>query len=68
MLQSTRAVDTVVLDKTGTVTSGRMSLADVVPVAGVSRAELLRLAGAIEHASEHPMAQAIVIISAVHRP
>jgi Cu+-exporting ATPase len=59
VLESTRAVDTVVLDKTGTVTSGRMSLADVVPAAGVSRAELLRLAGAIEHASEHPIAQAI---------
>jgi Cu+-exporting ATPase len=59
VLESTRAVDTVVLDKTGTVTSGRMSLADVVTAAGVSRAELLHLAGAIEHASEHPIAQAI---------
>ena len=60
MLESTRTVDTVVLDKTGTVTSGRMSLVDVV--AGGrrrSRAELLRLAGALEHASEHPIAQAI---------
>ena len=59
VLESTRAVDTVVLDKTGTVTTGRMSLHDVVVVAGVDRAELLRLAGALEHASEHPIAQAI---------
>ncbi|WP_345801592.1 heavy metal translocating P-type ATPase [Microbacterium sp. AZCO] len=59
VLESTRAVDTVVLDKTGTVTTGRMSLADIVPAPGVDRAELLRLAGAIEHASEHPVAQAV---------
>jgi Cu+-exporting ATPase len=59
MLESTRAVDTIVLDKTGTVTSGRMSLVDVVPVAGVARDEVLRLAGALEDASEHPIAAAI---------
>ncbi len=59
VLESTRTVDTIVLDKTGTVTSGRMSLADVVTADGVDRAELLRLAGALEHASEHPIAQAI---------
>ena len=59
VLESTRAVDTVVLDKTGTVTTGRMSLHDVVASPGVDRAELLRLAGALEHASEHPIAQAI---------
>ncbi len=59
VLESTRRVDTVVLDKTGTVTSGRMSLADVVAEPGVDRDELMRLAGAIEHASEHPIAQAI---------
>ncbi|WP_243075721.1 cation-translocating P-type ATPase [Microbacterium sp. SS28] len=59
VLESTRAVDTVVLDKTGTVTSGRMSLTDVVVAPGVERAELLRLAGAVEHASEHPVGQAI---------
>ena len=47
------------LDKTGTVTSGKMSLVDVVPAAGVDRAEALRLVGALEHASEHPVAQAI---------
>ncbi|WP_053353656.1 heavy metal translocating P-type ATPase [Leucobacter musarum] len=59
VLESTRRVDTVVLDKTGTVTTGRMSLADVIPGAGTDRAELLRLAGALEDASEHPIAQAI---------
>lgn len=59
VLESTRAVGTVVLDKTGTVTTGRMSLTDVVVAPGVERAELLRLAGALEHASEHPIAQAI---------
>lgn len=59
VLESTRKVDTVVLDKTGTVTTGRMTLLDVVPAAGTSREELLRLAGALEDASEHPVAQAV---------
>lgn len=59
VLESTRTVDTIVLDKTGTVTTGRMSLVDVATADGVDRAELLRLAGALEHASEHPVAQAI---------
>lgn len=59
VLESTRKVDTVVLDKTGTVTTGRMTLVDVIPEAGGDRAELLRLAGALEDASEHPIAQAI---------
>lgn len=59
VLESTRAVDTIVLDKTGTVTTGRMSLTDVVTAPGVDRAELLRLAGSVEDASEHPVAQAI---------
>lgn len=59
VLESTRRVDTIVLDKTGTVTSGRMSLAGVIPAAGVDETELLRLAGALEHASEHPIAKAI---------
>jgi Cu+-exporting ATPase len=59
VLESTRAVDTVVLDKTGTVTTGRMSLIDVALAPGSDRAELLRLVGALEHASEHPVAQAI---------
>lgn len=59
VLESTRRVDTVVLDKTGTVTTGRMTLVDVATAAGTEREELLRLAGAIEDASEHPIAQAI---------
>ena len=57
--EATRAVDTVVLDKTGTVTTGRMSLVDVACAAGVHRAEVLRLAGALEESSEHPVAAAI---------
>ena len=59
VLESTRRVDTVVLDKTGTVTSGQMTLADVVPAAGEDRGEVLRIAGAVEHGSEHPIARAI---------
>ena len=59
ILESTRRIDTIVLDKTGTVTTGRMSLVDVVAAANVERDEALRLAGAIEQASEHPIAQAI---------
>jgi P-type Cu+ transporter len=58
VLESTRRVDTVVLDKTGTVTAGRMSLVDIAPGAGVEETEALRLAGAAEHASEHPSAPA----------
>ena len=59
VLESTRQIDTVVLDKTGTVTTGRMALIDVIPVDGNSTDEVLRLAGALEDASEHPIAQAI---------
>ena len=59
ILESTRRVDTVVLDKTGTVTSGRMTVVDVVPAAGASATEVLRLAGALEDASEHPIGRAI---------
>lgn len=59
VLESTRAVDTIVLDKTGTVTTGRMNLVAVVPAPGVDRATLLRYAGALEDASEHPVGQAI---------
>ena len=59
VLESTRTIDTVVLDKTGTVTTGRMSLADVAAAPGEDPAELLRLAGAVEDASEHPIAAAI---------
>ncbi|HEX6341613.1 heavy metal translocating P-type ATPase [Umezawaea sp.] len=60
VLESTRRVDTVLLDKTGTVTTGKLTLVDVVPAAGVERADLLRVAGAAEHPSEHPVAGAIV--------
>ncbi|MEV6825986.1 heavy metal translocating P-type ATPase [Amycolatopsis sp. NPDC051102] len=59
VLESTRRVDTVVLDKTGTVTAGRMTLTGVHVAEGVDEAELLRLAGALEDASEHPIATAI---------
>ncbi|MHB9851317.1 heavy metal translocating P-type ATPase [Streptomyces krungchingensis] len=59
VLESTRRVDTVVLDKTGTVTTGRMRLQEVHVVAGDTEQDVLRLAGALEHASEHPIAQAI---------
>ncbi|MEV4741930.1 heavy metal translocating P-type ATPase [Streptomyces sp. NPDC049555] len=59
VLESTRRVDTVVLDKTGTVTTGRMALHDVITAPGVTEHDLLRLAGALEHASEHPIARAI---------
>ncbi|GAA3245791.1 heavy metal translocating P-type ATPase [Streptomyces labedae] len=59
VLESTRRIDTIVLDKTGTVTEGKMRLVDVVTVDGEERAEVLRLAGALEHASEHPIAKAI---------
>ncbi|MFE9250065.1 heavy metal translocating P-type ATPase [Streptomyces sp. NPDC007088] len=59
VLESTRAVDTVVLDKTGTVTTGRMRLRAALPAPGVDEDELLRLAGALEHASEHPVARAL---------
>jgi P-type Cu+ transporter len=59
VLESTRAIDTVVLDKTGTVTTGRMSLADVAAAPGVDADELLRLAGAVEDGSEHPIGAAV---------
>ncbi|PYF97302.1 Cu+-exporting ATPase [Georgenia satyanarayanai] len=59
ILESTRRVDTIVLDKTGTVTTGQMRLVDVVPAAGGDPDTVLRLAGALEDASEHPIAAAI---------
>ncbi|MCI2267162.1 heavy metal translocating P-type ATPase [Sediminivirga luteola] len=59
VLESTRRTNTVVLDKTGTVTTGKMTLEDALPAEGTERDELLRLAGAVEDASEHPIAQAI---------
>ncbi|HUZ38891.1 MAG TPA: heavy metal translocating P-type ATPase [Streptosporangiaceae bacterium] len=59
VLESTRTIDTVVLDKTGTITTGRMSLVDVTAAPGEDPAEVLRLAGAVEDASGHPIAVAI---------
>jgi P-type Cu+ transporter len=58
-LESSRSVDTVVLDKTGTVTTGVMAVTEVAPAAGTSRTDLLRHAGAVEQASEHAVAAAI---------
>jgi P-type Cu+ transporter len=59
VLESTRRVDTVVLDKTGTVTTGKMTLVDMIPGPGQDRDQLLRYAGAVEAASGHPIAQAV---------
>ncbi|MFV2120634.1 heavy metal translocating P-type ATPase, partial [Streptomyces sp. Act-28] len=59
VLENTRKVDTVVLDKTGTVTTGRMTLLAVRTAEAVDEAEVLRLAGALENASEHPVARAV---------
>jgi P-type Cu+ transporter len=66
ILESTRRVDTIVLDKTGTVTTGKMSLVDVIRADGVDDIvdrdlDILRLVGAVEHASEHPIARAITV-------
>jgi Cu+-exporting ATPase len=59
VLESTRKVDTIVLDKTGTVTTGRMTLVDVATADGEAADDVLRLAGALEDASEHPIARAV---------
>ena len=59
VLESTKRVDTIVLDKTGTVTTGKMTLTDVITADGTDRGDLLRLAGGLEDYSEHPIAQAI---------
>ena len=59
VLESTRRIDTIVLDKTGTVTEGALQLVEIVTVPGVRRGEALRLVGALERASEHPIARAI---------
>ncbi|MGV9791545.1 heavy metal translocating P-type ATPase [Streptomyces sp. NPDC003435] len=59
VLESTRRVDTVVLDKTGTVTTGRMTLQEVYTAPGEDEKQVLRLVGALEHASEHPVARAV---------
>ncbi len=67
VLESTRRIDTVLLDKTGTVTTGRMTLVDVVAAEGESREEVLAVAAAVEHASEHPIAKAIAAAVATPR-
>jgi P-type Cu+ transporter len=59
VLESTKAIDTIVLDKTGTVTTGRMALVNVTASCGTHPDDVLRLAGAVEDASEHPVATAI---------
>jgi Cu+-exporting ATPase len=59
VLEQTRRVDTILLDKTGTVTTGRMQLTEVVVAPGEDATEVLRLAGALEDASEHPVARAV---------
>jgi Cu+-exporting ATPase len=63
VLQSTRRIDTVVFDKTGTLTTGTMQLVDVVAADGTTRSEVLAYAGALEHASEHPVARAIASVA-----
>jgi Cu+-exporting ATPase len=59
ILEESRRVDVIVLDKTGTVTEGRLSLSALALLNGASRAEVLRLAGAVEAASEHPVGRAV---------
>jgi len=66
VLESTRRIDTIVLDKTGTVTTGRMSVTDVIPADGTNITDLLRLAGPVESASEHPIARAVAAHAAAH--
>jgi Cu+-exporting ATPase len=61
VLEATQAVDVAVLDKTGTITEGRMELVDVVTAPGVDVGELLRRAGSVEDASEHPIARAVAV-------
>ncbi|MER6116305.1 heavy metal translocating P-type ATPase [Streptomyces sp. NPDC001743] len=64
VLETTRRIDTIVLDKTGTVTTGTMTLQTVHTTDGVTETDVLRLAGALEHASEHPIAQAVATAAA----
>ena len=64
VLEDTRTVDTILLDKTGTVTTGALAVDSVLAFPGISRHELLRLAGALEAASEHPVARAIASAAA----
>ncbi|MEI6252767.1 MAG: heavy metal translocating P-type ATPase [Mycobacteriaceae bacterium] len=68
VLESTRRVDTIVLDKTGTVTTGRMSLNGVYPRAGQTSDEVLAFAGAVENASQHPIAAAIAAAASADGP
>jgi P-type Cu+ transporter len=68
ILESTRRIDTIVLDKTGTVTTGQMTLIDIVTGDGVDREEALRLTGALEDASEHPIARAIAAAAMTDAP
>jgi Cu+-exporting ATPase len=58
-LESTRSIDTVVLDKTGTVTTGSMTVTEVLVAPGEDRDQVLAYAAAVEHASEHPVARAV---------
>ena len=64
VLESTRQVDTILLDKTGTVTTGKMTLGEVVLAPGVGREEALHIVGSLEHASEHPVGRAIAAAAA----
>ena len=68
VLESTRRVDTIILDKTGTVTTGEMSLSAITTADGIAEDEALALAGALEHNSEHPIAQAIAKAAAGRGP
>ncbi|MGZ4234669.1 MAG: heavy metal translocating P-type ATPase [Solirubrobacteraceae bacterium] len=68
ILESTRRIDTIVLDKTGTVTTGQMSLVEIVVADGVDRDDALRLVGALEDASEHPIARAIATAAKAKAP
>jgi P-type Cu+ transporter len=68
ILESTRRIDTIALDKTGTVTTGKMALVELVVADGIDRWDALRLAGAVEDASEHPIAQAIAAAARTDGP
>jgi P-type Cu+ transporter len=68
ILESTRRIDTIVLDKTGTVTTGQMTLIDIVTADGVDREQALRLVGSLEDASEHPIARAIATAAKADLP
>ena len=67
-LERAHAVTLVAFDKTGTLTEGRPDLTDIVPAAGVTEAEVLRLAAALQAGSEHPLAEALARAAPLHRP